>query len=77
VPLDWEAALDQGVVDGLITEAQAATLLATGLNNNFQIGGDNASAVANGNVYTLTGTSSYNNMGIKDGQQMTVRGCTS
>lgn len=77
VPLDWAAALAQAVADLRITEADAATLLAMGLNGNFQIGNNNTSVVENGSVYTLTGTSPYNNMGIKDGQQMTVRGCTS
>ncbi len=77
VPLDWTAALEQGVTGGLITEEEATSLLTTGLNSNFQIRGDSASAVANGEVYTLTGTSPSNNMGIKAGQQMIVRGCTS
>lgn len=76
VPLDWAAALEQAVVDGL-SEQAAETLLEIGLNGNFQINGDRATDVPNGHVYTLTGTSPYNNMGIKAGQVMTVRGCTS
>ncbi len=76
VPLDWAAALDKGVEDGLITEDQAGTLLETGLQGNFQIRGDTATWVADGSVYTLTPTA-YNNAGIKDGQQVIARGCTS
>lgn len=77
VPLDWAAALQQGVDDGLITEDQRTSLLATGLNDNFQIAGNDAVHTVEGAVYKLTGDSPYNNVGIKDGQQMTVRACTS
>ncbi len=76
VPIDWAAALQQGVEDGLITPEEAAALLATGLNNNFQIRGEAANHVRDEHVYTLTGIS-WNNVGIKAGQQMTVRACTS
>lgn len=77
VPLDWAAALDQGVLDGLITPEQATALLATGLNGSFQVDGDTATVERNGDVYTLTGISAFNNTGIKAGQVMLVRGCTS
>lgn len=75
VPIDWAATLQQGVDDGLITGEEAATLLAAGLDY-FEINGNPAIDVIENDVYILTGDIPTQNMGIKDGQQMTVRACT-